>query len=266
MDRIKVVVVGAAGRMGREILRAVSSDAGFELVGAVGRSQIGTSVQALAGGSVPDLPLEANLNAVLDRTKPDVMIDLSNHAVALDHARAATERGIAFVFGMTGMSEAGLNEIQTLCEKSNTPGMYIPNFAIGAVLMMVFAETAAKWLPNVEIIEFHHERKEDAPSGTAMLTAEKIGKARIQSPILLPKPLLKTEGARGGTVSDVPVHSVRLPGLLAHQEVIFGAPGETLTIRHDSLDRISFMEGVKLCARTVRTLKGLTIGLDKILF
>ena len=167
---------------------------------------------------------------------------------------------------MTGISEANLEAIRELCEKHNTPGMYVPNFAIGAVLMMHFAEIAAKWLPDAEIIEFHHDRKEDAPSGTAMLTAEKIGNARVSSPTPLPKPLLKAEGARGGLVKEVPVHSVRLPGLLAHQEVIFGGPGETLTIRHDSLDRASFMQGVKLCAKSVRNLKGLTVGLDKILF
>ena len=266
MDRIKVVVVGAAGRMGREILRAVSADTTFELVAAVGRSQIGTNIQTLAGGQVPDLSLEGDLVAALDRTQPNVMIDLSHHSVALEHARVATARNVAFVFGMTGISDAGLSEIESLCLASGVPGMYVPNFAIGAVLMMYFAEIAAKWLPNAEVIEFHHDRKEDAPSGTAMLTAEKIGRARTQAPTPLPTPLFKAEGARGGTVNGVPVHSIRLPGLLAHQEVIFGSPGETLTIRHDSLDRISFMQGVRLCAKTVGTLSGLTIGLDKLLF
>ncbi len=263
---IKVAVVGAAGRMGREVLRAVSSDPALELVAAIDRTEIGSNIRDLAGAFCPSLVIEESLESALDRTRPDVVIEFSHHSVALDHARAATERKVSFVYGMTGISEASLGEIRKLTEVHATPGMYVPNFAIGAVLMMHFAEIAAKWLPDAEIIEFHHDRKEDAPSGTAMLTAEKIGKARTQEPTPLPKPLFKAEGARGGTVDKVPVHSVRLPGLLAHQEVIFGGPGETLTIRHDSLDRASFMQGVKLCAKTVRNLKGLTIGLDKILF
>jgi len=167
---------------------------------------------------------------------------------------------------MTGISEANLEQMRDLCLKHETPGMYVPNFAIGAVLMTHFSEIAAKWLPDAEVIEFHHDRKEDAPSGTAMLTAQKIGAARAHAPTPLPKQLLKAEGARGGVVREVPVHSVRLPGLLAHQMVIFGGPGETLTIRHDSLDRASFMQGVKLCAKSVRGLNGLVVGLDKILF
>jgi 4-hydroxy-tetrahydrodipicolinate reductase len=252
--------------MGREVLRAVGSDPSFEVVAAIDRTEIGSNTRDVAGALGPDLILEEHLEAALDRSKPDVTIEFSHQSVALDHARAATDRGVSFVFGMTGISESNLDEMRVLCERSGTPGMYVPNFAIGAVLMMHFAELAAKWLPDAEVIEFHHDRKEDAPSGTAMLTAQKIGLARIHAPTPLPKPLLKAEGARGGSVSAVPVHSVRLPGLLAHQEVIFGGPGETLTIRHDSLDRASFMQGVKLCARSVRNLHGLTIGLDKILF
>ena len=266
MDRIRVAVVGAAGRMGKEILRAIGTDPAFELVAAIGRSEIGTNIQELAGPLVPSILIEDNLEAALERTHAQVVVDVSHQSVALKHAKAATSRGVSFVFGMTGISESNLAEIHKLCVESKTPGMYVPNFAVGAVLMMQFAEIAAKWLPDAEVIEFHHDRKEDAPSGTAMLTAEKIGKARVQAPTPLPKPLFKAEGARGGTVEQVPVHSVRLPGLLAHQMVIFGGPGETLTIRHDSLDRSSFMQGVKLCAKKVRSLEGLVIGLDKILF
>jgi len=265
-QRIRVAVVGAAGRMGREVLRALGSDPSFEVVAAIDRTEMGSNTRDLAGSLGPNLIVEEHLEVALDRTKPDVTVEFSHQSVALDHARAATERGVSFVFGMTGISDANLSEITRLCEKTATPGMYVPNFAIGAVLMMHFAEIAAKWLPDAEVIEFHHDRKEDAPSGTAMLTAEKIGRARTHAPTPLPKTLFKAEGARGGLVEAVPVHSVRLPGLLAHQEVIFGGPGETLTIRHDSLDRASFMQGVKLCVKTVKTLKGLTIGLDKILF
>lgn len=259
-------MVGAAGRMGREVLRALGCDPGFEVVAAIDRTEVGSQTQDLAGPLAPNLSVEDSLEAALDRTKPSVIVEFSHHSVALPHAKACVERGVSFVFGMTGLSEAGLVEIGELCVQHGTPGMYVPNFAIGAVLMMHFAELAAKWLPDAEVIEFHHDRKEDAPSGTAMLTADKISRARTTDPTPLPKPLIKADGARGGSVGAVPVHSVRLPGLLAHQEVIFGGPGETLTIRHDSLDRASFMQGVKVCAKTVRSLHGLTVGLDKILF
>jgi 4-hydroxy-tetrahydrodipicolinate reductase len=264
--KIRVAVVGAAGRMGREVLRAVGSDPSFEVVAAIDRTEIGSRTRDLAGALGPDLLIEEHLEPALDRTKPDVTVEFSHQSVALDHARAATERKISFVFGMTGISESSLDQMRELCAKHETPGMYVPNFAIGAVLMMHFSEITAKWLPDAEVIELHHDRKEDAPSGTAMLTAEKIGNARVSAATPLPKPLLKADGARGGMVNGVPVHSIRLPGLLAHQEVIFGGPGETLTIRHDSLDRASFMQGVKLCAKTVRSLNGLVVGLDKILF
>ncbi len=167
--------------MGREVLRALGSDPGFEIVAAIGRSEIGTSTRELAGSLAPNLVVEGHLEAALDRTQPDVMVELSHHSVALAHARSAVERKVSFVYGMTGIGASTLEEIRLLCEEHETPGMYVPNFAIGAVLMMQFAEIAAKWLPDAEVIEFHHDRKEDAPSGTAMLTAEKIGRARLKA-------------------------------------------------------------------------------------
>jgi 4-hydroxy-tetrahydrodipicolinate reductase len=131
---------------------------------------------------------------------------------------------------------------------------------------MRFSQIAAKWLPDAEIIEFHHDRKEDAPSGTAMLTAQLIAEARTSEPTRLPRPAIKAEGARGGRVSEIPVHSIRLPGFMAHQEVVFGSPGEVLQIRHDSTDRAAYMNGVRLAVRHVRSLDGFVVGLDKILF
>jgi len=170
------------------------------------------------------------------------------------------------VIGTTGLSESNLRELASASRETKTSGIYAPNFAIGAVLMMRFSQMAAKWLPNCEIIELHHDRKEDAPSGTALLTAQLIGDARTEPPSRKPRPIFKVEGVRGGVVEDTPIHSVRLPGYVAHQEVIFGGTGEVLTIRHDSMDRISFMEGVKLCLREVRGLDGFVIGMDKLLF
>jgi 4-hydroxy-tetrahydrodipicolinate reductase len=264
-EKIKVVVVGAAGRMGRETLKALTPQEGFEVVACVGRSRAGSSVRDIEP-TAPDLVLEDKLGAALDRTQPDAIVSFAHYSAAASHAELATKRGIPFVFGMTGISDHDVRSIKAMCQETSVPGMIVPNFAIGAVLMMRFAEMAAKWIPDCEIIELHHDRKEDAPSGTAMLTAQKIGNARQQEPTRLPRPTIKVEGARGGNANGVPVHSVRLPGLLAHQMVMFGGPGEVLTLRHDSLDRAGFMNGVRLCLREVRNLNGLTIGMDRLLF
>jgi len=244
--------------MGREALRALQGDADFEVAAAIVRDS----------ASVGDLDFapEADLAAALDREKPDAVLDLSRAPAAQDTACAALSRGIPVVSGVTGISEAVLEEIRELAAQFETPVLVVPNFAIGAVLMMRFAELAAKWIPDAEVIELHHEKKVDAPSGTAMLTAKRIAAAREGTPLAFPTTLVKAEGARGGDVEGVPVHSVRLPGLLAHQEVIFGAPGEVLTLRHDAADRSVYMPGVKLCLRRIRDLKGLTIGMDTLLF
>lgn len=262
---IKIAVVGAAGRMGSEVLRSLHGDA-IKVVGAVDRSHIGESVRELAGPKAPDILIEDKLGAVLDRTKPDVMVDFSHQAQAASHVESAAKRKIAFIIGCTGISDADIREIRQLSVEHSTPGMIVPNFALGAVLMMHFAQIAAKWLPEVEVIEMHHDRKEDAPSGTALLTAALIEESRGHRGLSRHIESIKVEGARGGLTHGVRVHSVRLPGLLAHQQVLFGAPGETLTIRHDSMDRASFMQGVKLCVERVRGLTGLTVGLDKLLF
>lgn len=245
---IRVVVVGAAGRMGQTAVKCLSADPRFELVGLVGRT-------ATEG-------IEDNLEACLDRTRPDVLLELTTGRTSGAHALAAINRGIKVVVGSTGMPSTDVEAINA----SGGTCFIVPNFAIGAVLMMRFAELAAKWLPDAEIIELHHERKVDAPSGTAMRTAELIGAARIASPTALPAPLLKAEGARGAVVSEVPVHSVRLRGLLAHQEVLFGGQGEVLTIRHDSLDRSSFEAGILLACQSVQRLSGVVVGLENVLY
>jgi 4-hydroxy-tetrahydrodipicolinate reductase len=263
-SRIRVVVVGAAGRMGREALRALGKDKDFEIVAAVAREAHDRTLRDLGGES--DLPLEEDVVAAVRRTHPDALLDLSRAPNASLTARAALENRVPIVSGVTGIPDEVLDEIRSLAEANDTPAMIVPNFAIGAVLMMRFAELAARWIPDAEVIELHHEKKEDAPSGTAMLTAQRIARARQTSPTAPPTKLVKAEGARGGRVDDVPVHSIRLPGLLAHQEVIFGAPGEVLTLRHDAADRSVYMPGVKLCLRHIQSMKGLTIGMDALLF
>jgi 4-hydroxy-tetrahydrodipicolinate reductase len=262
---LRVAVVGAAGRMGRETVRALTPSEGFEVVAVIGRSAAGTPMREFVPDA-PDLILEDKLGAALDRTKPDVLVDYAHYSAAGDHAHQATRRGIPFVFGMTGISDPDVRAIKDMVRETGVPGMIVPNFAIGAVLMMRFAEMAAQWLPDCEIIEMHHDRKEDAPSGTALSTAQRISAARTKEVTRLPRPVIKVEGVRGGSSHGVPVHSVRLPGLLAHQMVMFGGPGEVLTLRHDTSDRASFMAGVKLCVRKVRELSGLTMGMDKLMF
>ncbi len=264
--RIRIALVGAAGRMGREVLKSLTPSSGFEIVCAVDRTCVGQNAQELAGPDAPDLVVEEKLGIALDRQPVDVLVDLSHHSAAAAHAMSSIKRGVSPVIGCTGLADTDMKEIRFQCEEAKVPGMYVPNFAIGAVLAMRFAKMAARWLPDAEIIEMHHDRKEDAPSGTALLTAEYINNGRTEEPTRKPRATIKVEGVRGGKVNEVHIHSIRLPGLLAHQEVLFGGPGEVLTIRHDSLDRSSFMQGVKLSARTVRTLSGFVVGLDKILF
>jgi 4-hydroxy-tetrahydrodipicolinate reductase len=249
--------------MGREALRALTAEHGFEIVAATGRSDAGRNARELAGPDAPDLVLESSLEGA---PAFDVLVDLSHHSVAADHAELAMRQGASVVIGCTGLSPESLQRLERLSAETGKGVLIVPNFSVGAVLMMKFAQMAAAWLPDVEILELHHERKEDAPSGTAMLTAKLIAEARRSSPTPLPSPLLKAEGARGASVEGVPVHSVRLPGFLAHQAVMFGGPGESLTIRHDSMDRASFMPGVRMAAQRVREMSGVTVGLDKVLF
>ncbi len=245
---IKVVIVGASGRMGTVASRCLAADSRFEVVGRVGRVE--------APG------IETDLEACLDRTQPDVMLELTTGRTAGRHALTALRRGIRVVVGSTGLPQADLDAIST----AGSACFLVPNFAVGAVLMMHFAGLAAAWLPDAEIIELHHETKVDAPSGTAMRTAQIIQESRQSSPLELPEPLLKAAGARGASVHEVPVHSVRLRGMLAHQEVLFGGTGEVLTIRHDSLDRSSFEAGICLACEKVMEMSGLVVGLETVMF
>jgi len=262
---IKIVVYGAAGRMGLESLRALTQDSDFALVGAIVREAQGRTMADLVGGANSQ-PLDEDLATALQREKPDVVLDLSRAAVAPEAIAIALSQKIPVVSGVTGIAESEITKIRELTQIHDTPAMIVPNFAIGAVLLMKFAELAARWIPDAEIIELHHEKKLDAPSGTAMLTAQRIAAARQSATTVPATTNLKAEGARGGVVGEVPVHSIRLPGLLAHQEVLFGAPGEVLTLRHDAADRSVYMPGVKLCLRRVSELQGLTLGMDTLLF
>ena len=252
---VRAVVVGAAGRMGATAARSFFSDANFELVGLVDRDA--------APSTEFGVPIETDLGACLVRTKPDVLLEFTTGKTAGKHALTAVQMGVPVVIGATGVPADEIEAIKAAI--STSPCLLVPNFSIGAVLMMQFSAMAAKYLPDAEIIELHHDKKVDAPSGTAMRTAEMISEARTKQTTPLPEQQLKAEGARGASVHGVTIHSVRLPGLLAHQEVHFGGVGELLTIRHDSMDRASFEMGIKLCCSKVSQLSGFVVGMEHML-
>jgi 4-hydroxy-tetrahydrodipicolinate reductase len=243
----RVGVLGARGRMGAETVRAVRAAAGLTVVAEIG-----------SDGSLAQLA-EAGAQVVVDFTRPDVV---------LDNVQWCLANGMHVVSGTTGFTAERLDRVRGWL--ADAPGLgvaIVPNFALGAVLMMRFAETAARYFESVEIVELHHPAKADAPSGTARLTAERVSTARAEAGLgPLPDATVdEVAGARGATIAGIPVHSVRARGLVAHQEVLFGAAGETLTIRHDSFDRASFMPGVVLAVRKIVDRPGLTVGLDPLL-
>ncbi len=240
---IKVGVLGARGRMGSEVVKAITDAPDLELVAAL---DLGDSLDAL---------VTSGAQVVVDFTTPDSV--MANLEFLITH-------NINAVIGTTGFDDARIAKIKSLLASSKSGVLIAPNFAIGAVLMMEFATKAAKYFESAEIIELHHPNKVDAPSGTAARTAELMSKARKEAG-LAPMPDATTtaqDGARGATVGDIPVHSVRLRGLVAHQEVLLGGIGETLSIRHDSIDRVGFMLGVLLGVRQVLSHPGLTFGLE----
>jgi len=245
--------------MGAEVCRAVSADPGMQLVAAVDPVAAGAGLSSL-GDIQEELIVDSGSQALLE-AGAEVAVDFTVASSALVNIKWCIDSGIHVVVGTTGLSSAVLEELGALAQARGTGLLVAPNFAIGAVLMMKFAETAAKWLPDAEIIELHHSAKLDSPSGTAIKTAEMIAGARSQVPNL---PDAETD-ARGAEKDGVRIHSVRLPGLVAHQEVIFGGLGQTLTIRHDSMDRTSFMPGVLLGIREISKHPGLTIGLEHLL-
>lgn len=264
---IRVAVCGAAGRMGREVVRAITEANGMEVVAAIDRHELGADAGTLAGVGSLGIAIESELEEALTRTAPDVMVDFTLPGQVMDNLAVAVALGVSPVIGTTGLSAEQFDALDKAARLKNVGAFFAPNYAIGAVLMMQFAAQAAKYLPDVEIIELHHEKKLDSPSGTALLTAQKIAAARSERPIAAPENLVeKIPGARGADYDGIAIHSVRLPGYVAHQEVIFGGMGQTLTLRHDSLERRSFMPGVVLAVRSVRSWKGLVIGLEKLLF
>jgi len=242
----KVGVLGARGRMGREVVRVVGESKDLEVVAEVDQ---GDDLDALTGC--------------------DVVVDFTHPGAVMENLRWCIAHDLDVVVGTSGFAEDRLDEVRGwLADHPDVRVLVVPNFSVGAILMMRFAGQAARFFESAEVIELHHAGKVDAPSGTALRTASVIGAARTAAGLGAPPDATASSrpGARGATVDDVHVHSVRVAGLVAHQEVLFGGNGETLTIRHDSLDRVSFMPGVLLATRQIGSLPpGLTVGLEVLL-
>ncbi len=232
---MRVLVNGATGKMGQEVCKAIQNAPNLTLVGGVNSS----------GKGPLDVEMFSDLGQALDVTRPDVVVDFTTPQIVESNMEICFAKNVPMVIGTTGLSAEALEKWKTRAAQSGWRAVIAPNFAIGAVLMMKYAQEAAVFFDKVEIIEYHHDRKLDAPSGTALRTKQLIQEARDMS---------------------VPIHSVRLPGLVAHQEVILGLPGQTLTIRHDSNYRESFMPGVLLAIERIPEIKGVVVGLEHILF
>lgn len=260
---IQVMVNGALGKMGRETVKAVVDDPELLLVGMVDLKARGETVSQVIGIDYPGpLVMESDLDSVLERAKPDVVIDFTNARAVFENVRTVLQKGISCVVGTTGLGEMELKQLEQLAELKGAGVAVIPNFAIGAVLMMKFAQEASRYFPDVEIIELHHDQKMDSPSGTAIKTAELINTQRSFRPPGGSQEIEKIPGCRGGEVGRIHIHSVRLPGFVAHQEVIFGGIGQSLTIRHDSYDRVGFMPGIIMVVKKMQDKKGLIYGMD----
>ena len=261
---IKVAVVGALGKMGKEVIKAVIQSPDFELVCAIDKFELGFNIHE-------DIAVEGDIKKAFELRKPDVAIDFTQPDTIFENIKTYLEMNVKSVIGTTGLSDAELEEIKKMTKEKNTGCFIAPNFSTGAVLMMKFAQMAAKYFNNAEILEFHHNQKKDAPSGTAIKTAQLMTQANKN---LKEGNCAETElipGARGANYTDskgdgnINIHSIRMPGFVASQEVIFGSSGQTLKIRHDSINRECYMDGVLMAARHVVKNNDFTYGLENIL-
>jgi 4-hydroxy-tetrahydrodipicolinate reductase len=260
MKPIRVAVHGALGKMGQTLTSALCREPEMQIVGA-------TDIKATQDHlTLPDgsarIPLSKELESILNSCKPEVVVDFSNAKAVMPLVRLAAERGVNLVIGTTGITAEDIKEIDRLAKAKGVGIVVAPNFALGAVLMMHLAKIAGKYLDFAEIIELHHERKLDAPSGTALATAKAMAQARGKP---FATPAGEKTDSRGKQVEGISIHSVRLPGLLAHQEVLLGGAGQTLSIRHDTSGRECYMPGVMLAIKEVVKKKGLIYGLDSLL-
>ena len=263
MESIRVVVHGASGKMGQEIIKALCREPEIEVVGAV-EQEVSDEFYLPLPDDCNAIPFSSNLEYILTSCQPEVLVDFTIAQATMPAVRLATKQKVNLVIGTTGLTADELDEIDRLSKAHRVGAVVAPNFALGAVLMIHLAKMAAKYLDHAEIIELHHHLKADAPSGTALSTAKAMAAARGK-PFSRPPQRNKTSPSRGEQVEGVTIHSVRLPGLLAHQEVILGGPGQTLSIRHDTISRECYMPGVILAIKEVVKHRGLVYGLDTLL-
>jgi 4-hydroxy-tetrahydrodipicolinate reductase len=259
-ELISVVVHGASGRVGQEVVKAVCQDPATRLAGAVDAKISGNTIALPDGKTVP---FGTDIKTIIEECRPDVIVDFSVIKASMPMVRIAAKNNVNLVIGTTGFSAAELDEMNKLAAANEIGIVAAPNFALGAVLMMHLAKIAGKYMDHAEIIELHHDKKLDAPSGTSLLTAKAMAEARGKA--FLPPSAGEPTPSRGQNVASVAIHSIRMPGLMAHQEVIFGAAGQTLSIRHDTINRECYMPGVMLAVKAVVKQKGFVYGLDKLL-
>lgn len=248
MDMTTVFLAGGFGKMGRAIQQLIATESDLQLVGIL--------AHAPSDSDVPVFTSLADINVTAD-----VWVDVTRPDVAFDNGKYALQHGFNLVVGTSGLQEAQVKQLAKVSEDNGQSTLIVPNFSLSGVLLMQFAAQAAKYLPDAEILEIHNPKKVDAPSGTARATAQAIAQAREQTPVTTNH----EDAARGDEIAGVPVHAMRLPGYVAEEEVVFGAPGETLRIKQTSFTRESFMGGVALAIRRVNTIEGLQTGLDKVL-
>ena len=259
MAAIRVVIHGATGKMGVETVAAVCRENDLELVGAVCRNDRGGVLSTPAG----EVPLSTDLSQMLDDTRPDAMVDFTNAAACMEAAHSAASRKVNLVLGSSGLNADHHAQLDALANDNGVGIIVAPNFALGAIVLKKLAEQAAPFFDYVDIVESHHEMKIDAPSGFSLALANSLAEQKQFDRNVTEKENIP--GTRGGDVNGVTVHSVRLPGRSAHHEVVFGAAGQTFTLRHDTLGRDCYMPGVVRCIREAAARPGLVVGLEKVL-
>lgn len=262
MEKIKVVIAGASGNVGKELVKGIYQQPDLELVGAFARRSAGQDVGEVAGIGRKGIIIGGNLGEVLATTRPDVLIDFTSAKIVMDNIRTAAEHKVNMVIGTTGINEQDLEEIRNLCATSGIKTIYAPNFAITGILQMRIAQYVAKFLPDAEIIEYHDNNKVDSPSGTSLKTAHMMREIRERFNADCHDEVFKLEGVRGGDLAGIKIHSIRVPGVISLQDIIFGMPGQTLIIRQECVTNAAFNDGVFLAVRKIKEIQGLVYGLE----
>jgi 4-hydroxy-tetrahydrodipicolinate reductase len=263
-ERIKVLMNGAMGRMGKVISAGLAADNRIELIAAVDTKTVDTDYGYVCGINPLGFGVETNLKKAIKMHKPDVVVDFTSPKAVLKNVFMAVSLNTPIVVGTTGLKAEDYTQIEEWCKEYNTAVFVAPNFALGAVLLMKFAAEAAKYMPHVEVIERHHDKKVDAPSGTAVRTLEMISANRPAMAQGNPQEFESIDGSRGGEYEGMRVHSVRLPGYMATQEVVFGDLGQVLCLRHDALTRECYIPGVLLAVTSIMQQEGLVVGLENL--